>query len=352
MNNNNNNNNEKIKQLLICIFGGWFGLHHFINKKYAMGVLYLLTFGIFCIGWIVDIILIIVSMINNKSQVLNHKYDGVEKNEHWKKFKDSIINNNKKEKLSHTHCPICGEQLVISNMKGAKFDGYFICGSCEDIISKYYGNRKDRNNVYLEDLRNIVKNNKDNKKNWTKEVKEEYGFILDDFNILDKQTQKEILLDNEYLKIINNHFSILLGLEEQYSIAIHQEKLNDEVKKAMKLCYQDIGFAKKVKEYYVKMAKIRKEDVYLPEYPSFFKLSRLNELYFSYIDAMKPCIDGINYHFTDEQKLKKRIAILISKYNKKEKKNIQYDYDNNILYNNDTGEIINLDKVILENKKI
>ena len=51
---------EKKKiELLLCIFGGWLGLHHFYNKKIGLGILYLLTVGLFFIGWIYDIIVTI-----------------------------------------------------------------------------------------------------------------------------------------------------------------------------------------------------------------------------------------------------------------------------------------------------
>jgi len=38
------------------LLGGWFGLHKFMEKKIGLGILYLLTFGIFGIGWIIDCI--------------------------------------------------------------------------------------------------------------------------------------------------------------------------------------------------------------------------------------------------------------------------------------------------------
>lgn len=38
------------------LFGGWFGLHKYMKKQIGMGLLYTFTFGLFCIGWIVDII--------------------------------------------------------------------------------------------------------------------------------------------------------------------------------------------------------------------------------------------------------------------------------------------------------
>ena len=43
-------------ELILCIAGGWLGLHQFYRKKPIMGILYLFTGGLFGIGWIVDII--------------------------------------------------------------------------------------------------------------------------------------------------------------------------------------------------------------------------------------------------------------------------------------------------------
>ena len=55
--------NYKIKNkevsLILCVLGGWFGLHHFYNKKIGLGILYFCTCGLFCIGWIIDIFKII-----------------------------------------------------------------------------------------------------------------------------------------------------------------------------------------------------------------------------------------------------------------------------------------------------
>lgn len=47
---------SKITRVLVTIFGGWFGLHKFMDRKIGMGFLYLFTGGLFCIGWIVDIV--------------------------------------------------------------------------------------------------------------------------------------------------------------------------------------------------------------------------------------------------------------------------------------------------------
>lgn len=47
---------SKTTALLLCIFLGMFGVHQFYVGKIGKGILYLFTGGIFCIGWIVDII--------------------------------------------------------------------------------------------------------------------------------------------------------------------------------------------------------------------------------------------------------------------------------------------------------
>lgn len=45
--------------LMLCIFLGWMGAHKFYEGKAGMGILYLLTCGLFGIGWFVDIISLI-----------------------------------------------------------------------------------------------------------------------------------------------------------------------------------------------------------------------------------------------------------------------------------------------------
>jgi restriction system protein len=39
----------------LCLFLGELGAHYFYVGRIGMGILYLLTCGLFCIGWIVDI---------------------------------------------------------------------------------------------------------------------------------------------------------------------------------------------------------------------------------------------------------------------------------------------------------
>lgn len=50
---------SKTVALLLCIFLGYFGAHKFYVGKIGIGILYLCTFGLFGIGWIIDIFVII-----------------------------------------------------------------------------------------------------------------------------------------------------------------------------------------------------------------------------------------------------------------------------------------------------
>ena len=55
-----------MEDFLITIFLGWAGVHKFMKKKTGMGVLYLLTFGLFGIGWVMDIIIAAKKICSSK----------------------------------------------------------------------------------------------------------------------------------------------------------------------------------------------------------------------------------------------------------------------------------------------
>ena len=46
--------------LALCFFLGYLGAHKFYEGKAGMGILYLFTFGLFGIGWIVDLVLLLL----------------------------------------------------------------------------------------------------------------------------------------------------------------------------------------------------------------------------------------------------------------------------------------------------
>ena len=52
--------------LMLAAFLGPFGVHRFYVGKIGTGILWLLTFGLSCIGWFVDIILILTGHFKDK----------------------------------------------------------------------------------------------------------------------------------------------------------------------------------------------------------------------------------------------------------------------------------------------
>ena len=55
--------------LLIAIFLGAFGGYRFYKKQYVLGVVYLLTVGLFGIGWFVDIFLAVRELMGLKKEI-------------------------------------------------------------------------------------------------------------------------------------------------------------------------------------------------------------------------------------------------------------------------------------------
>lgn len=47
---------DKLIALILCVVLGFFGVHYFYVGKVGKGILYLFTYGLLGIGWIIDII--------------------------------------------------------------------------------------------------------------------------------------------------------------------------------------------------------------------------------------------------------------------------------------------------------
>jgi len=52
--------------LLLCIFLGYFGGHQFYAGRKTMGIIYIFTIGLFTIGWLIDLIMIIFGNYKDK----------------------------------------------------------------------------------------------------------------------------------------------------------------------------------------------------------------------------------------------------------------------------------------------
>ena len=53
----------------ICLVFGVFGVHKFREKKIGMGIIYLFTCGLFCIGWFIDCIIYLLAAIKGESVI-------------------------------------------------------------------------------------------------------------------------------------------------------------------------------------------------------------------------------------------------------------------------------------------
>ena len=61
--------------LLIAIIMGWLGGYRFYKKQTALGVIYLLTGGLFGIGWIIDIIIAAKNMKSTSSPLITSEIE-------------------------------------------------------------------------------------------------------------------------------------------------------------------------------------------------------------------------------------------------------------------------------------
>ena len=57
---------SKTTDLLLCIFIGTLGVHRFYEGKIGTGILWLCTLGLFGIGWIADIVMIVTNKAKDK----------------------------------------------------------------------------------------------------------------------------------------------------------------------------------------------------------------------------------------------------------------------------------------------
>ena len=55
--------------LILCIFLGLFGFHRFYVGKIGTGIIYFFTAGLFCIGWLVDLVSILMGKFKDSNDM-------------------------------------------------------------------------------------------------------------------------------------------------------------------------------------------------------------------------------------------------------------------------------------------
>ena len=155
-------------------------------------------------------------------------------------------------------------------------------------------------------------------------------------------------LYDEYSNIVDKHFKLNDEIQIKYSIAINQDTIfNDYAEQCKSLCLEDIKLAPILKEYIDKKAQLNKNKPFYPFYPSFSFLAKLYEKKNEIDSAILICIEAIKLGFTlDHSKagMQGRLARLIKKHNQNSDKKLQFDYEKNILFDDETGEPLFNDK--------
>ncbi len=115
-------------EFLLCVFGGIFGFHKFYERKYAQGVLYLFTMGLFIFGWLIDLI---------KLYKPAFVYDEVE----LEKYNEYLIQSNNEREIQKQKQEI--EKQAKKQNKINKKIGCPRCGSTDiEVVTDSFGNLK------------------------------------------------------------------------------------------------------------------------------------------------------------------------------------------------------------------
>ena len=59
---------NRLFDFIVTLFLGMLGIHKFMKKDTFMGIAYLLTFGLFGIGWLYDTIKAFINLFNRKDK--------------------------------------------------------------------------------------------------------------------------------------------------------------------------------------------------------------------------------------------------------------------------------------------
>lgn len=141
---------NKTITLVLCVFFGWLGVHRFYVGKVKTGILYLLTFGIGGLGWLIDILLIIFDKFKDST------------GNYIKSPNDNHTDNNKTE-IETGKMTSLGAYISDNDVKGGETKATSIYKTDTSKPSDYQQKRKERirflENQFSDELNEIPKVN-------------------------------------------------------------------------------------------------------------------------------------------------------------------------------------------------
>ena len=126
------NSDTKYKiDFILCELLGWIGAHRFRNKQYFIGIIYVITMGVFGIGWMIDAIkLLYIAFILDDSGLERYENRRIEKNKRDReeaieymaeiqaKKENIVVRKQEAQSTGQACCPKCGSTSLTANKKG------------------------------------------------------------------------------------------------------------------------------------------------------------------------------------------------------------------------------------------
>ncbi len=113
-------------EFILCLTLGYFGAHKFYEKKYGMGILYFLTFGLFVFGWIIDSFILgklafftsEEELIKREEKIMEKRKEEIEKRKEFERIMASRPTVSKTPDNNVVRCPRCGSTSITAHKKG------------------------------------------------------------------------------------------------------------------------------------------------------------------------------------------------------------------------------------------
>lgn len=112
--------NTRTNYFIICLFFGMFGAHRFMVKDIKGGLIYVFTAGLFCFGWIYDLITIATGSFFDGTDVAKNEYER-NKEKYANYYKDIQFNINE---VPDGFIPL--DNWVSFEQKGCTYTGVYV----------------------------------------------------------------------------------------------------------------------------------------------------------------------------------------------------------------------------------